>query len=298
MTGRTMARYSTPDEIQRFGRYFKIFTSPIISDNGETWGALELIMDITDMKMAEYKLVESERNLRETIATKDKFMSVIAHDLKAPFHSLLMLMDVLDKKFNELSEDKIKEYLKHGKASARNSYQLLQNLLDWSISQSGKLKVTRKTIHLKDIFDILKEELESSFRQKEVELKFEAEDDLFETDEYMLLTILRNLLSNARKFTDRGGSVEVSARVEEKELVLEVKDTGTGMSEEIQQKLFSVEKNKSFRGTENEEGTGLGMLLIKEFIEKLKGKIHVESSEGKGSKFTVRIPETFYGDIV
>ena len=229
--------------------------------------------------------------LNELNASKDKFFSIIAHDLKNPFNTIIGFSEMLKDEIPSGELNKSCEYAGMIYDSATKTYRLLENLLEWANSQRGKISFNPVPLNLGEI---LKEDLrilnEMAVR-KNIELNNHFTDDLtVVADKNMIKTILRNLISNAIKFTHKNGKVEVTATTDNKRVVISVSDSGIGMSKETIAKLFRIDSNLSIRGTENEKGTGLGLILCKEFIEKHGGKIWVESETGKGSIFMFTLP--------
>lgn len=253
----------------------------------------KLHQELTDRILAQEALKKSEAQLIELNATKDKFFNIIAHDLKNPFTSLLGSSELLFQNINQMDNEAIKELALILNDSAKSGYAILQNLLDWSRSQTGLLKVNPEIINLKNLIDENILNLELFSNNKEIEMFSEVnEDKVIFADKNMINTVLRNLLSNAVKFTNRGGKVIVSTITNSDKVIISVKDTGIGISKENIINLFRIDTEHSFRGTENEQGTGLGLKLCKEFVEKLGGKIWVESIENQGSEFKFSIPVT------
>lgn len=251
----------------------------------------QLQKELTDRIQAESALKISETRLKELNATKDKFFNIVAHDLKNPFTSLLGSSELLFESINHLGKEKIKELAVILNNSAKSGYAILQNLLDWSRSQTGVLKMNREWIPLRTLIDenIHNQELFSS--NKDVTIHSEINDHIqIYADKNMVSTILRNLISNALKFSYRSGVVIIKAKANKKEIEISVKDFGTGIPEENIDKLFRIDTRYSVPGTENEQGTGLGLKLCREFVEKQGGRIWVESEINKGSEFTFTIP--------
>jgi signal transduction histidine kinase len=243
-------------------------------------------IDITDRKHAEEALQNSEAELRELNATKDKFFSIIAHDLKSPFNSILGFSEMLKDEARDLDIDSIVEYAGIINSSVLHTFGLLENLLDWARMQQGRIPFEPQKILLNSIVNAEFEGLKNSADQKNIELNNYINQNLIITaDENMISTVLRNLVSNAIKFAPNGGVVKVEASVEDDNVKISVSDTGIGIKPETIRKLFKIETSFTTRGTENEKGTGLGLLLCKEFIEKHGGKVWVESAVGKGSCF-------------
>jgi signal transduction histidine kinase len=232
--------------------------------------------------------------LEKANKTKDKFFSIIAHDLKNPFHTLLGFSDLLLK--NDTTEEERITYVRIINESTSKTYKFLENLLTWAQSQTGKLKFTPEIINASTLISETISLLEESAHNKEIKLVLNGEKDLsLRADKNMIDTVIRNLVSNAIKFTHNGGSILVSSKLitdknNQKFAEISVSDNGVGISREIQSKLFKITEKVSTKGTEEEIGTGLGLLLCKEFIDAHSGKIWVESETGKGSKFIFSIP--------
>jgi signal transduction histidine kinase len=256
------------------------------------WWTIRSINLVEKRRQAsEEALQKSEIRLKELIATKDKFFSIVAHDLKNPFTSLLGSSELLSQNIDQMNVEDIKTLTMILNDSAKNGYAILQNLLDWSRSQTGMLEINAERIDLKNLVDRNFSNLQLSANNKEIKIYLESLDDIYIfTDKNMISTVLRNLLSNAIKFTRRGGKVMVGAQVDSDEVIISVKDNGIGIPENKIEMLFRIDKRNSTPGTENEQGTGLGLKLSKEFIEKLGGRLWVESIENKGSTFKFSVP--------
>lgn len=247
--------------------------------------------DITDRKQAELKLIESETKLKELNATKDKFFSIIAHDLKSPFNGILGFSEMLKKEVRNLDNDSIEKFTDIIHSTALQAYGLLENLLEWSKTQQNGLSFEPRKLLLRNLISDEMAGLKLNADQKDISLLNETDEELLLTaDEKMLRTVVRNLISNALKFTPKGGVVRVDARGAEADTEVTVTDSGVGMNHDTLEKLFKIESSFSTRGTENERGTGLGLLLCKEFVEKHGGKIWGISEKGKGSTFKFTIP--------
>lgn len=230
--------------------------------------------------------------LKQMNITKDKFFSIIAHDLKNPISSFLSVSDFLVGKFNDLRKDEIKEFLDEVHISAKNVYELLENLLLWSRSQRGLIHYHPMNLDLKTIFANNVNLLEINTEMKGVKLEYSLSKsyEVF-ADPNMLNTILRNLITNATKFTSEGGCINLMASdYDENFCLISVSDTGVGIEPKKLAKLFQLEHSTTTDGTNNEKGTGLGLILCKDFVEIHKGKIWVESVPDKGSNFNFTIP--------
>lgn len=248
--------------------------------------------DVTDRKIAEMQLLKYSEELQELIATKDKFFSIIAHDLKTPFNSILGLSEILKDEARHLDIGTIIQYSDIIHSTSGNTYQLLENLLDWARIQQSRITFNPEPILLKKLInDVTELNAEKANRKKVSVINNITEQMIVLADQEMLKTILRNLISNALKFTTANGKIEIIAKSGSGEIEISVKDTGTGINKEDIEKLFKVDSNFTRRGTENEKGTGLGLILCKEFIEKHGGTIRVESEEGKGSTFSFTLKQ-------
>ncbi|MDQ7818171.1 MAG: PAS domain S-box protein [Melioribacteraceae bacterium] len=229
--------------------------------------------------------------LNQLNATKDKFFSIIAHDLRNPFITILGFSELLLSDFNDLTDDEKTYYISEMHKSAEISHSLLQNLLQWSRAQTGKIEFNPTRISILNSVSQNTELLNSSAQKKQIELNGDIDTSIHvNADEDMLNTILRNLITNAIKFTPKGGKVSVSAEIKADMVEIIVNDTGVGMDENTRKKLFRLDETQTTAGTDNEAGTGLGLVLCKEFVERHGGQIRVESEPGNGSKFIFTLP--------
>ncbi|NTW23679.1 MAG: PAS domain S-box protein, partial [Lentimicrobium sp.] len=254
---------------------------------------LNFINDIHDHKLAEEALRESEARLRELNATKDKFFSIIAHDLKSPFNNILALSNLLVDQINNNEKEGVDEYAWLIQQSSQRAMDLLLNLLEWSRSQTGRMEFSPEYVELTSMINEVAELANDAARLKSITIsKLLPHNALVMADKAMLGTVLRNLISNAIKFTRPGGAIEIEVKAHKKELLVIVSDNGLGIKSEALKKLFRIEESFTTKGTQNETGTGLGLLLCKEFVQKHSGEIWVESELGKGSKFYFTIPKS------
>lgn len=243
-------------------------------------------------KKAQLKIRESEMELRKSNATKDKFFSIIAHDLRSPFTALLSLSDILLKHYKELDDDTRLEYIGMIYESSENTFKLIENLLQWSRIQRGTIEMNPQEFFVCDVVNNTLGILKQTASNKGLEIDSCINKELtVYADANMLETIVRNLILNSIKFTKPGGKVTAEAQAIGDKTHIVITDTGVGMNEKTIEKLFKVEENKSTPGTAGEMGTGLGLILCKEFITINKGDIYVESEPGKGSSFTVVLPQ-------
>lgn len=265
---------------------------PIIDKNGNVSGMVGISRDITEIKNAEDKILKYTKELQYLNASKDKFFSIIAHDLKNPFVSLLGFSEILLEDYNELTPEEINEYVQNIFEVSKSSHQLLENLLQWSRAQTGRIEYCPVEINLYKIARESINLLKSPAHKKGINLicNIDESTNVF-ADPDMLQTIIRNLVTNAIKFTEKGDEVRVSNKlVNDDFLEVYVTDSGLGMDEETIKKLFRIDVHHTTKGTSDEVGTGLGLILCKEFVEKNGGKIHVESELGKGSRFIFTLP--------
>jgi signal transduction histidine kinase len=249
-------------------------------------------INITDRKKAEQSLRESEMQLRELNATKDKFFSIIAHDLKSPFNAIVGFSELLVDQIREKDYDGLIEYAGYIHSSSLRAMSLLSNLLEWSRTQIGRMNYSPERIELQAIVNETIELLTDSAKQKDIAISNKIPEKLIVfADKTMIGTVLRNLVSNALKFTNTGGHVTLTAQQVDDNLLVSVSDNGVGIRKEAIPNLFLIEESKSTSGTEKETGTGLGLMLCKEFIEKHGGRIWAESEVGVGSTFKFTLPK-------
>jgi len=255
--------------------------------------AFQLIVnDITQRKKADQVLHENQLKLNELIATKDKFFSIIAHDLRSPFNSILGLLDLLHSQYDTFNDSERKDYIRLIAENTGTTLSLLENLLVWANSQRGRITYQPVKQKLISILNSVTDTFISALNLKTIKLDIFVPDetDIF-ADTNMLTTILQNLISNAIKYSHPGGTITITAEHLDDGVKVIVSDTGTGMNEETRSKLFSLVKEVSMPGTANEKGSGLGLILCKDFIDKHHGKIDVRSEPGKGSQFIFTIPD-------
>lgn len=244
-----------------------------------------------DLEITNKKLMDSELHLQELNATKDKLFSIIAHDLKNPFNALIGFSDLLDKNYNFLSDEERKEYISIVNDSGQALFRLLDNLLQWARTQTGTMTYIQETINVLQIVQTEVSYLKTNYERKNININLEINDELtVYADRNSLATTIRNLLSNAIKFTEPGGNITIRGKIEDEHALISVSDSGIGINEDNFEKLFRLDGSFSTKGTANESGTGLGLLLCKEFIEKNNGRIWAESNKDKGTTFFFTLP--------
>jgi two-component system CheB/CheR fusion protein len=253
---------------------------------------ISILMDITDQKKNQQKLKHSEAHLKELNATKDKFFSIIAHDLKSPFNSITGLAEILHEEATNYSAEQIQELSGLIYSSSKLAFKLLNNLLQWSRLQTGAIKPNFAEIKPDEVVSEVKPLLESSANSKNIQLKAEIiiNDSLW-ADLDMVKTVLRNLISNALKFTKPEGEVMIETQTKGDCILFIVSDTGVGIKADQMENLFKINNKLSKIGTAKEKGTGLGLILCAEFIKLHGGQIWAESQLGEGSKFYFTLPK-------
>ncbi len=265
--------------------------APILDDNGIIVSFIAIKEDITEQKRYQEMIEQSEQDLRALNAKKDKFFSIIAHDLRSPFVGLVGLTDLLKDNYSELSDEKIQYYLKYANEAAHSVFKLLENLLEWAKSQTGRIEFKPEQIDLTELIQDAFGIVNISAKNKEINLiNFAYSDVKLSADKNMVFTILRNLISNAIKYTPRNGKIEIDAKAKGRFVIVSIKDTGMGIPKDKQKSLFNIEESFSTQGTEKEKGSGLGLIICKEFVEKHGGEIWCKSEEGKGSTFSFSLP--------
>lgn len=237
------------------------------------------------------KLEESENNLREVNANKDKFFSIVAHDLKSPFIGLLGITEMLDTDYDEFEEKEKRELIHSLYDISKNTFELLEGLLEWARAKQGRMDYNPKEFNLFQLTDSLMNLLRANAFKKEITLKNYVDmNTIVLGDREMVSTILRNLLANAIKFTPQNGVIQIKSEIENNLMKVSVRDSGIGISPENIEKLFRIDVNHTTSGTNNEKGTGLGLILCQELIERHGTNIWVESELGKGSMFVFTLP--------
>lgn len=262
--------------------------SPILDNEGNILRLIAIDSDITKLKEAEIQIEEQRDELTRLNVTKDKFFSIIAHDLKNPFHSIMGFSDLLSKNYDAIDNKKKKEFIKLINESSAGAFGLLENLLNWARTQTNRIKYNPVNLNIADIAKEVIQILSVNAENKNVKLILadDFEKVLAYADYNMIFTVLRNLMSNALKFTESGGTVKISGSESGDKVKISVSDTGVGMSAEDRDKLFRLDEFHTTSGTEGEAGTGLGLIVCREFILIHGGDIEVESEKGKGSTFS------------
>jgi len=236
------------------------------------------------------ELKASNDKLNLLNATKDKFFTIISHDLRSPFNSILGFTNLLVNDYNKIDDTQKKKIISLLNSSSQFAYELLDNLLTWARTQTGRIEINKELLNLKELVEtsISPYVLNASEKDINIIINVPAET-MISIDKNTSITFIRNLVNNAIKFTPEGGLITIDSHDNEDHIKLHIIDTGVGMSPEVIDKLFRIDKDVSTSGTNNEKGTGLGLILCKEFIEKNGGDISVISEVGKGSEFIITL---------
>lgn len=245
---------------------------------------LAIFTDVSGIK-------ENERKLKELNTTKDKLFSIIAHDLKNPFNTLIGYSELLDYMWEKFTSDEVRAHVKRMENAAKKGYNLLENLLLWARKQTEQIGFQPEELFVKDFLEPIQSLFEDQALNKKIHLVFDYSEKMkVYADRDMLNTILRNLISNAIKFTYEGGTVELSLKSWEAEAKIEVRDNGIGIPVEVQEQIFELVEKPVRQGTAGETGTGIGLNLCREFVEEHGGYLQLNSQEGIGSSFSFSLP--------
>ncbi|MEI7812474.1 MAG: PAS domain S-box protein [Ignavibacteria bacterium] len=258
---------------------------PVYDTNGKKiTGGIVVIQDITEQKKLEEQLKDLNNN-------KDKFFSIISHDLRSPFTSLLGFSEFLVNDFDDMTSEEVKSFALNIYKSAQSVFNLIENMLQWSRMQAGRMNFTPVKLNLNKLIESTIGIYQSGARQKNISINTELGALInVMADKNMINTVLRNLLSNALKFTYPGGEIKISATKQISSVLITVEDNGVGISSENIKKIFTLSQKITTTGTDKETGTGLGLILCKDFVEMNGGKLGVESQTGRGTRFIFTLP--------
>ena len=239
-----------------------------------------------------HKLAIETKNkeLHDLNAAKDKFFSVIAHDLKTPAANIELLSETLKLRFDDLSEEEKKTCIDMLVESAKTHIDLLNTLLDLSRLRLGSKQFDPERLDIRNLVNDVLEQTKLQAQQKQIDQTNQTDEYFAKADKNMITTVIRNIVVNAIKFTHPGGQVTVRAEKKDAEIVVSIADTGIGIAETMKKRIFEVDYNKSTTGTANEAGTGLGLVLCKEYVNRNGGRIWFETESGKGTTFFFTLP--------
>ncbi len=271
--------------------------SPILDKDGNIHKYVLIDADITALKKAEEEIsrqteeIARQRDeLQKINKTKDKLFSIIAHDLRNPFHSIMGFTDLIAQNHGILDKEKMREYIGLINESAHGAFEILENLLQWARNQTGKISYEPAPFQINDLIQEIHSLYRSNLESKNIEFQHNSDDTAVIADRNMISTVLRNMVSNAIKFTRPGGKINVTAEKTDTDVKIMVADTGVGIKPEDQDKLFRVDKKLSRKGTGGEEGTGLGLVISKDFLKKHGAELSLESKTDKGTSFYFFLP--------
>jgi len=273
--------------------HLEFSVNPLFDDYNQVIGSLGIARDITARVKAEEKITEKNNQLQELVKTKDKLLSVIAHDLRDPFNTLIGFSEILQDQYYELSEEEILKYLQQINFASNNGFNLLTNLLDWSKTQTDKIKSIPEEKNITKIIHHVILYVKNSALAKNIEINFNhAEELIANIDENMLRTVLRNLIINAIKFSYKNDVINITTVDNPDEIIISIKDYGTGIRKDEIEHILNKDINFTKRGTDLEKGTGLGLIICKEFVQQWGGTLTIDSAIGKGSTLSFSIPKS------
>ena len=264
---------------------------PLTNIDGKLLGYVKILRDLTESKKSEEAIKKQVKELEELNTHKESILAILSHDLRSPLSSIIQISELLKDNFETMGNDELKRMLDQLYESSTNELSMLDYLLEWARIKYASEVFTPTKIELveyvKKVFDTLKEVAILNTINLHNEI---VENTKVFADEKMLLSILQNIVSNAIKYSPKWGEITASAKVKDDKIIIQIKDTGIGMSKEIQEKLFTPQMNALSKERKEGKGAGIGLLLVKGFLEKNGGEIWVESIEGKGSSFYFTLP--------
>ena len=254
-------------------------------------GFIGSCINIQEQKEIEAKITNLNSELIQTINNRDKFFSIISHDLRSPLSGLMGILDILNTSYDSMDNADIKDIISEATIVSKTTYTLLENLLEWSRIQTGKIFYNPENLRINRLVENIYKLYSQNLKNKYINFEnLTSDDHLIYADKAMTETVLRNLISNAIKFSHKEGSIKVASVIKDGNIIIGVADSGVGIDDEKLKNLFESELVVSTSGTEKEAGTGLGLVISKEFVEKQSGKIWAESKKNKGSTFYFSIP--------
>jgi len=253
---------------------------------------VELTKKNIEIEKQRKELERQRMELESLNSTKDKFFAIIAHDLKNPFSTVLGISELLAREFESFDPDSLKNFITQIYKYSNNTYNLLENLLQWSMLQTGRMPLRPSIVNVMDIVQENVELLSGNAKQKNIRITISKSSDCYAyVDVNQITTVVRNLLSNAIKFTEINGKINIKVKSKNGFWVVSVEDNGIGIAEKDMNRLFLLDSNPTTIGTSQEKGTGLGLILSREFVERNGGKIWVQSQIGVGTTFSFCVPK-------
>ena len=264
---------------------------PLIGINGEMLGYVKILRDLTEGKKSEDSIKKYMKELEDLNNHKESVLAILSHDLRSPLSSIISTTKYLKNNFHKMEASAVKEMLELIYKSSTDELEMLDYLVDWARIKYASEAFSPAKIELVKYIDKVFETLKENASLKTINLHHEIEENtIVFADKKMLLSIIQNIVSNAIKHTEPGGKISISSKINEDKLVVQIKDTGIGMSKDIQKKLFTPQVKVLSEKRESNKGAGIGLLLVKGFLEKCGGEIWVESIEGQGSTFYFTLP--------
>ncbi len=265
--------------------------SLLTDEENKPFGIASIASNLTEQKNIEKELIKSKAAAESANATKDKFLKIISHDLRSPFNSIIGFSNLLNTEYDSFDDLKRKDCIQKMNTSSLYAYNLLENLLTWARTQTDDIRINKEKLNLKKLVATSISTYLLNANSKNISIINNVHPELIiSIDENTALTFIRNIVSNAIKFTNKGGHITIDSHANEDSISIHITDTGVGMPPEVIDNLFQIDKDISTEGTNNEKGTGLGLILCKEFIERNGGSIIVKSEVNKGSEFIISLP--------
>ena len=271
--------------------FLEYYINPKINDSKEVAGYIVHIIEVTEQTKKNLSLKQQSEELQKLNVAKNKFFSIIAHDLKNPFNAIIGFNDLMVSSFNDLDDETLLQGLYTIESASKHAFKLLENLLNWSLNQNGQLRYSPELLNLNALLDETLNIIEGTASIKGISLVNGIKNSIeIFSDKNMIDFVLRNLILNAIKFSQRGEKVRIDAVETDQEIKVSVIDNGAGVAPVNQSAIFNIDKHTITLGTDNEQGTGLSLILCNDFIKMHNGTIGVESSPGNGSTFTFTLP--------
>ncbi len=264
---------------------------PLIGLDGEMLGYVKILRDLTESKRAEDAIKKYVKELEDLQTHKENVLAILSHDLRSPLTTIIGIANFLKSNLDTIEPQEVKEFVEMIHTSSSNELAILDNLLEWARIKYASDLFSPKKLKLSEYIDRVFKTLKETASRNTIHLYNETEENAFVfADDKMLISIIQNIVSNAIKHTEKEGTVSISAETLNENMIIQVKDTGVGMSKEMQEKLFSPQMKTLSKARKDKKGAGIGLLLVKGFVEKNGGKVWVESIEGEGSSFYFTLP--------